>query len=105
MESAGGDRRICRSRLRPRPGSQRPDTSTSPHYVDRKLDFLVKELKGLRVGVAGIQETRWFGKDVSTADVSKDVSTRFHPYIIFHFCYPPKAVSSTLTTKLRYTFY
>jgi len=35
------------------------------HFVNRKLDFLVKELK---VAVAGIQETKWFGQDVWDAD-------------------------------------
>ena len=39
-----------------------------PHYVDRKLDCLVKELKKLNVAVAGIQETKWFGQDVWNAD-------------------------------------
>ena len=32
--------------------------------VDRKLDLLVGELKRYRVSVAGIQESRSFGKDV-----------------------------------------
>ena len=65
VESAGEDRRIYRVR---------PDLkachlpSTGPHYVDRKLDFLVKELRKLRVAVAGIQETKWFGQDVWNAD-------------------------------------
>ena len=64
VENAGGDRRICRSR----PGRhfQVPDLSTSPHC--RKLDFLVREVKRLRVAVAGIQETKWFGSDVWNAD-------------------------------------
>ena len=31
--------------------------------VDRKLDLLVGELKGYGASVAGIQETKWFGKD------------------------------------------
>ena len=50
VENAGGDRRICRSRARPGPGPQVPDTSAGPHYVDRKLVLLVKELR--RLGVA-----------------------------------------------------
>ena len=66
VENAGGDRRICRSRARPRPGPQVPDNSVGPHYVDRKLDFLVKELRKLGVAIAGIQETKWFGKDMWT---------------------------------------
>ena len=36
--------------------------------MDRKLDFLVKELRRLGVAVAGIQETKWFGKDTWTVD-------------------------------------
>ena len=49
-------------------GPQISDTSNSPHYVDRKLDFLVKELRRLGVAVADIQETKWFGKNTWTAD-------------------------------------
>ena len=40
VESAGGDRRICRSRSGPATDHQVPDNSTNPHRVDRKLDFL-----------------------------------------------------------------
>ena len=65
VESAGEDRRICRVRPDPK-ACHLP--STGPHYVDRKLDFLVKELRKLRVVVAGIQETKWFGQDVWNAD-------------------------------------
>ena len=68
MESAWGDRRICRSRQRSGPSPQTPANSTSPHCVDRKLDFLVKEMKRRSVAVAGIQETKWFGKDIWNAD-------------------------------------
>ena len=68
MESAGGDRRICRSRLRSGPSPQTPANSNSPYCVDRKLDFLVKEMKRHSVAVAGIQERKWFGKDVWNAD-------------------------------------
>ena len=42
--------------------------STGPHFVNRKLDFSVKELRRLKVAVAGIQETKWFGQDVWNAD-------------------------------------
>ena len=38
------------------------------YYVNRKLDFLVKELRRPGVSVAGIQETKWFGKDTWTVD-------------------------------------
>ena len=44
------------------------DNTTSPHYVDRKLELLVKELKRLGMTVAGIQKTKWFGSDVWNAD-------------------------------------
>ena len=72
VESAGGDRRICRSRpqSQSQSHSEAPPTAppTGPHNVDRKLDFLVKELKRLGVSITGIQETKWFGKDIWTAD-------------------------------------
>ena len=64
VENAAGERRTCRSRLRPGHTPQIPVNSISSHYVDRKLDFLVKELKRLDVAIAGIQETKWFGSDV-----------------------------------------
>ena len=57
VERAGGDQRICRSR----PQRQVPRDSNA---VDGKLDLLVKELRRYSVSVAGIQETKWFGKDV-----------------------------------------
>ena len=68
VENAGGDRRIGRSRAKPGPGPQVSDTSVDLHYMDRKLDFLVKELRRLGVVIAGIQETQWFGKDMWTVD-------------------------------------
>eukprot|EP00117_Sycon_ciliatum_P027914 scpid27779/ scgid3366/ Craniofacial development protein 2; p97 bucentaur protein len=46
-----GDARICRK-------------NKSVSRVDRGLDFLSAELVKFRVGVAGIQETKWFGSDV-----------------------------------------
>ena len=36
--------------------------------MNRKLDFVVKELRRLRISIAGIQETKWFGKDIWNAD-------------------------------------
>ena len=36
--------------------------------MDRGLDFLTKELRRFGVAVAGIQETKWFGKDVWTSE-------------------------------------
>ena len=52
-----GDARICRSRPQ----------QTNPSVVDRKLDLLMSELDRYNVSVAGIQETKWFGRDVWTA--------------------------------------
>ena len=37
---------------------------TRSEVVDRKLDLVVGELRRYKVSVAGIQESRWFGKDV-----------------------------------------
>ena len=65
VESAGDDRRICR--VRPNPKTC-PPIFAGPHCVDKKLDFLVKELKKFDVAVAGIQETKWFGQDVWNVD-------------------------------------
>ena len=59
MENAGGDK-ICHSRPKTR---EDPLLPFSPHHADWKLDFLVKELKKFGVGIAGIQETKWFGKE------------------------------------------
>lgn len=68
VESAGGDKRICRSRPNAGRNPHLPVNSTSPHQVDRKLDFLVKELQKFGVAIAGIQETKWFGRDVWNSD-------------------------------------
>ena len=62
IESADDGRRICRATLDPKTSHL---LSTGPHFVNRKLDFLVKELK---VAVAGIQETKWFEQDIWNAD-------------------------------------
>ena len=35
-----------------------------PGNMDRKIDLLMGELRKYGVSVAGIQETKWFGKDV-----------------------------------------
>lgn len=55
-----GDACICRKR--PQQGSQNPTS------VDHKLDLLFKELDRYNVSVAGIQETKWFGRDVWTVE-------------------------------------
>ena len=61
-----GDEHICRKRL------QRVGISESfaLQTVDRKLDLMVKELRRYHVSVAGIQETKWLGKDVRLPDGS-----------------------------------
>ena len=55
-----GDACICRSRPQ--------EASQNPSIVDRKLDLLMRELARYSVSVAGIQETKWFGRDVWTAE-------------------------------------
>ena len=69
VESAGGDKRISRSRPQ-HIGDDATNNSerTRQHLVDPKLDLLVKELRCYGVSVAAIQETKWFGKDVWQAD-------------------------------------
>eukprot|EP00117_Sycon_ciliatum_P005203 scpid28797/ scgid9244/ Craniofacial development protein 2; p97 bucentaur protein len=47
-----GDARICRK------------VPSAAKRVDRGLDFLSEELQKFEIGVAGIQETKWFGSDV-----------------------------------------
>ena len=60
LVEGSGDACICRSR---------PMNVVGSEVVDSKVDLLVKELKRYRICVAGIQETKWFGKDVwPTAD-------------------------------------
>ena len=54
-----GDLRVCRKRQL---------LGEKSEGVDRKLDLLVKVLRRYGVSIAGIQETRWFGKDVWPED-------------------------------------
>ena len=42
--------------------------SEKPGKINRKIDLLVGELRKCEVSVAGIQETKWFRKDVWPAD-------------------------------------
>ena len=44
--------------------SKHSNHSEKSGKIDRKTDFLVGELRKYGVSVAGIQETKWFGKDV-----------------------------------------
>ena len=69
VESAGGDKRISRSRTQPiGDGTTINSEGTNQHLVDRKLDLLVSELRRYGVSVVAIQETKWFGKAVWQAD-------------------------------------
>ena len=69
VESAGGDRRVSRSRPQSTgPGASQSSEAVRQHLVDRKLDIFVKELKCYGVSVAAVQETKWFGKDIRQAD-------------------------------------
>ena len=69
VESAGGDKRISRSRPQPiGDGTTINSEGTNQHLVDRKLDLLVSELRRYGVSVVAIQETKWFGKVVWQAD-------------------------------------
>ena len=56
-----GDEHVCRKVNKP--GNRHDD----PGMVDRKLDLLVRELKRHGISIAGIQETKWFGSDMSPA--------------------------------------
>ena len=53
--------RTCEKDYRKRPLPE------SCRAVDRKFDFLVRELERYRVDVAAVQETKWFGADVWNA--------------------------------------
>ena len=56
VESAGGDRRVSRSRPQSTgPGVSQSIEAVSQHSVDRKLDLSVKELKRYGVSVAAVQ--------------------------------------------------
>ena len=55
LVESSGDVRVCRSRQL---------LGEKSEVVDRKLDLLAAELSRYGVSVAGLQETRWFGKDI-----------------------------------------
>ena len=59
LVETSGDVRICRKR-QVATGCE----GSSVREVDRKLNLLVGEVKRYGISVAGIQETKWFGKDV-----------------------------------------
>ena len=68
VEDAGGDRRICRSRPQSRADRRNSPQKPGPHLVNRKLDFLARELKRYGMSIAAIQETKWYGNDVWQAN-------------------------------------
>ena len=68
VEDAGGDRRICRSRPQSRVDRRNSPQKPGPHLVNRKLDFLARDLKRYGVSIAAIQETKWYGNDVWQAN-------------------------------------
>ena len=55
---------VGQSRADRRNSPQKP----GPHLVNRKLDFLARELKRYGVSIAAIQETKWYGNDVWQAN-------------------------------------
>ena len=57
-----GDAHICRKCCR------KHDAGNDSQSANHKLDLLMKELKRCGVSVAGIQESKWFGKDVWSAE-------------------------------------
>lgn len=54
VKDFGGDRRICQGR---------PQTRHTASE-NCKFDLLVQVLSQYKVGIAAIQETRWFGSDI-----------------------------------------
>ena len=62
LVQCSGDERICRKQLMD--VAKHGNHSDKPGKIDRKIDLLMGELRKYGVSVAGIQETKWFGKDV-----------------------------------------
>lgn len=54
LVESSGDIRVCRKR----------QLGVNSDVVDRKLDLLVKEMERYGVSVVGIQESKWFGREV-----------------------------------------
>ena len=61
-----------------------------------------KMYRDVGMAVPKTTQTRYMDGSVQATQMTTQVTPSLHH---FSFCYPPKAVSSTLTTKLRYTFY
>ena len=62
LVECSGDERICRKQIMG--VAKHGNHSGKPGKIDRKIDLLMGELRKYGVSVAGIQETKWFGKDV-----------------------------------------
>jgi len=50
--------------------------------VDRKVDFLVGELRRYGVSVAGVQATKWFGADVWPAVDGYILEGQYHRVVL-----------------------
>ena len=61
-----------------------------------------KMYRDVGMAVPKTTQTRYMDGSVQATQMTTQVTPSLHH---FSFCYPPKAVSSTLTTNLRYTFY
>ena len=62
LVECSGDERICRKQIMG--VAKHSNHSNKPEKIDRKIDLLMGELWKYGVYVAGIQETKWFGKNV-----------------------------------------
>ena len=66
LVECSGDKQICTNQLVD--VAMHDNHSEKPGKIDRKIDLLVGELRKYGVSVAGIKETKWFGKDVWPVD-------------------------------------
>ena len=62
LVECSGDDLICRKQ--PMDVAKHGNHSDKPGKIDRKIHLLMGELRKYGVSVAGIQETKWFGKDM-----------------------------------------
>ena len=62
LVECSGDEQICRKQ--PMDIAKHSNHSDKPGKIDRKVELLVGALRKNGVSDAGIQETKWFGKDV-----------------------------------------
>ena len=64
LVECSGDEQMCRKQLMG--VAKHGNHSGKPGKIDRKIDLLMGELRKNGVSVAGIQETKWFRKDVAS---------------------------------------